>query len=77
MCVEAGERRRFYLDSQCSRWKRLYQSCILSGYADCNEQMLKVHGCMVAAEAEPAEGARPTDRAPPVPPRAYGISRPD
>ena len=30
-CLEIGERRRFTLDSQCMRWKRKYQACILQG----------------------------------------------
>ena len=28
-CVEEGEQQRFFIDSQCSRWKRQYQSCLL------------------------------------------------
>ena len=28
-CIEAGEQERFFLDAQCSRWKRQYQSCLL------------------------------------------------
>eukprot|EP00665_Eupelagonemidae_sp_cell47_P000304 gene303-63_t len=50
-CVEQSERRRFYLDQQCSRWKRLHQSCILSGIADCDQQLSKLHSCILEADA--------------------------
>lgn len=50
-CVEQGERRRFYLENQCSRWKRLHQSCILSGIADCDRHLLKLHACVGEADA--------------------------
>ena len=28
-CLEDGERQRFHLDAECSRWKRKVQSCLL------------------------------------------------
>ena len=35
-CVEVGEKARFRLETQCRRWKRLFQSCLLQGTSDDN-----------------------------------------
>ena len=69
-CVEQSERRRFYLDQQCSRWKRLHQSCILSGIADCDQQLSKLHSCILEADARRDSTPSRT------PPPAYGITQP-
>ena len=69
-CVESGEKRRFYLESQCSRLKRVYQSCLLSSYSDCERQLLNLDTCIANADAEAATRRR----RPPRP--AYGIGPP-
>eukprot|EP00320_Phaeocystis_rex_P001487 CAMPEP_0119068090 /NCGR_PEP_ID=MMETSP1178-20130426/10477_1 /TAXON_ID=33656 /ORGANISM="unid sp, Strain CCMP2000" /LENGTH=101 /DNA_ID=CAMNT_0007049783 /DNA_START=27 /DNA_END=329 /DNA_ORIENTATION=- len=33
-CVELGEKRRFRVETNCRRWKRLFQSCLLHGNGD-------------------------------------------
>uniref|UniRef100_A0A7S0L2K6 IMS import disulfide relay-system CHCH-CHCH-like Cx9C domain-containing protein n=1 Tax=Coccolithus braarudii TaxID=221442 RepID=A0A7S0L2K6_9EUKA len=46
-CIEHGERRRFELERQCRRWKRLYQSCLLIGLgADCTKQLESFRSCV-------------------------------
>ena len=65
-CVEAGEKQRFYLDAQCSRWKRQYQSCLLesklvpsSGAAEfCAQQLARLTDCVrVACVRRPQQPA--------------------
>ena len=45
-CVEAGERRRFRVDSSCRRWRRIYQSCGLHGDLDCSRQLEWLRDCI-------------------------------
>ena len=57
-CVEAGEQRRFFLDDQCNRFKRQFQSCVLEytkrGDADevCSAHLAKLRACVQTACAE-------------------------
>ena len=45
-CVEAGERRRFRVESSCRRWRRIYQSCGLHGDLDCSRQLEWLRDCI-------------------------------
>ena len=52
-CVEAGEKRRFLLNAQCSRFKRLYQSCLIEAADDCAKELHQLHDCVQQALAKP------------------------
>ena len=46
-CVEAAERARFRMDAQCSRVKRMHQSCLLhvGEGSDCTDIFNQLYGC--------------------------------
>ena len=44
-CIESGERRRFFLEAECRRWRRRHQACILDMHADCEQQLSTLLDC--------------------------------
>uniref|UniRef100_A0A7S2DK89 Uncharacterized protein n=1 Tax=Haptolina brevifila TaxID=156173 RepID=A0A7S2DK89_9EUKA len=48
-CVEPAERQRFFIDVQCKRAKRWFQSCLIEARSDCAEEVARLHECALAA----------------------------
>jgi nicotinic acid phosphoribosyltransferase len=50
-CIEAGERRRFSLLAQCSRFRRLHQACLMQGGSNCAAELYRLQECVLTASA--------------------------
>jgi len=45
-CVESAERRKFFVESECRRWRRRHQTCLLQHGADCQVQLSTLLACV-------------------------------